>query len=168
LNGERDSQFYVFSPNGRPMREAIPDSVGFENHYHDIDVPGFRPDHLEEYFQKFEAPACALFRTLSANPGRALLTSQEREIMLSFVVTQAARVPQAKRKYERLLFDSRSAFAEEMAWSSEFFDRVMAVAERNGVVPDLADRSRLLAALKGGRAHCSTDSQDGIIDRNIC
>ena len=54
LEGERDSLFYVFSPDGSPMREAIPDSVGFERHYHDVDVPGFRPDHLEKFFQEFE------------------------------------------------------------------------------------------------------------------
>jgi hypothetical protein len=150
LGGERDSLFYVFSPDGMPMRKAIPNSVGFERHYHDVDVPGFRPDHLEEFFEKFEGSACALFRTLSTNPGRSLLTEEERETAASFVALQAARVPQAKKKYEQLVFDSRRAFVEEMASSPEFFDQAMTTAKRHGVEMDSADQSRLLEALQGG------------------
>jgi hypothetical protein len=150
LEGERDSLFYVFSPDGSPMREAIPDSVGFERHYHDVDVPGFRPDHLEKFFQEFEGPACALFRTLSANPGRSLLTEEERETVASFVAVQAARIPQGKNKYERLVIDSRRAFVEEMACSPEFFNKAMAAAQRYGVEIDSADQRRLLEAIRGG------------------
>jgi Protein of unknown function (DUF4238) len=166
MNGERDSRFYVFSPDGSSMREEIPNSVGFERNYHDIDVPGFRPDHLEEFFQKFEGPACALFRMLSANPGRSLLTEEERETVASFVAVQAARVPQAKKKYERLVHDSRSAFVEEMASSSTFFDRAMAAAKRHGVEIDSGGQSRLLEALQGGhiipQAH-KTEASVGIL-----
>ena len=150
LNGERDSMFYVFSPEGKRMREGVPNSVGFERHYHDIDVPGVPPDILEEFFIKFEGPACALFRTLSANPGRLLQSLQEREIVSSFLALQAARVPQSKQRYEQLLCDGRNAFANEMASSPESFNKAMAIAERHGVVADSADRSRLLEALQGG------------------
>jgi hypothetical protein len=148
--GERDSLFYIFSPDGSPMREATPNSVGFERHYHDVNVLGFRRDCLEEFFQRYEGPACALFRTLSANPGRCLMTEDERETVASFVALQAARTPQGKGKYKKLVIDSRTAFVDEMSSSSDFFDEVLAVARRHGVEIDAAEQLQLLEALKGG------------------
>ncbi|MFZ0481647.1 MAG: DUF4238 domain-containing protein [Terriglobales bacterium] len=150
MEGRRDSLFYVFSPDGSPMREATPNSVGFERHYHDIDVPGFRPDHLEGFFQEFEGPACGLFKALSTNPGRSLATQEERGTIASFVALQAARIPPAKNKYENLVIDSRKAFIQEMASSSDFFDEVLAAAKKHGVEIDSTDRGRLLEALQGG------------------
>src|ERR1035441_582054 len=76
--GERDSMFHIFAPGQDRMWEGTPESVGFERHYHDIEVPGFPHDHLEEFFQKYEGPACTLFRSLSTNSGRPLLTKEER------------------------------------------------------------------------------------------
>jgi uncharacterized protein DUF4238 len=150
VGGERDSWFHTFSPDGSPMREATPNSVGFERHYHDVNVPGFRRDCLEEFFQRFEGPACALFRTLSANPGRSLLTEEERETVASFVALQAARVPQGKDKYRKLVVDSRTAFVDEMSSSPDLFNEVMAVARRHGVEIDATERMQLLEALRGG------------------
>jgi hypothetical protein len=150
LEGERNSLFYVFPPDGSSMREAVPDSVGFERHYHDVDIPGFRPDYLETFFQKFEGPACALFRTLSASPGRSLLTEEERETVASFVAVQAARIPQGKNKYERLIIDSRRAFVDGMKSSPDFFSKAMATAQRHGVEIDPADQRQLLEAIRGG------------------
>jgi hypothetical protein len=117
-DGKRDSLFYVFRPGEPTYREATPNSVGFERHYHDIDVPGFPPDYLETYFGQHEGAATALFHTLSANPGRALETEEERENLTMFLALQAARVPQSKRKYETLVHESRKADANDIATST--------------------------------------------------
>jgi hypothetical protein len=148
--GERDTLFYVFPPDGNPMRKATPNSVGFERNYHDIHVPGFPPDHLEDFFEKYEGPASSLFRTLSANPGRPLLSGAERETLASFLALQAARIPQAKDKYERLVLDSRRAFMEKMASSPDFFATVMAAAKRQGFDIDAADQNSLLEGIRSG------------------
>lgn len=150
LGGQRNSLFYVFSPGHDQCREATPESVGFEKHYHDIDVPGFPPDHLETFFGQYEGRACALFRTLSANPGRSLLTDEERETLTAFLALQAARVPQAKRKYEKLVLDSRGADANDVVNSPQAFDTFLSVAEKYGieVAPDF--QSKLLEGLRGG------------------
>jgi hypothetical protein len=136
LDGQRNSLFYVFSPGNDQHREATPESVGFEKHYHDIDVHGFPPDHLETFFEQYEGRACALFRTLSANPGRSLLTHEEKETLTAFLALQAARVPQAKRKYEKLVLDSRSTDASDIVNSLQVFDTFMSVAQKYGIEVD--------------------------------
>jgi hypothetical protein len=150
LQGERSSPFFVHSPDGAPVREDIPDHVGFERHYHDINVPGFRPDHLEFEFQKIEGRACALFKTLSATPGRRLLTEDEKETVLFFFAVQAGRVPQAKDKYEKLIVDAARSFMEAFAHRPEFFSRAMAAAKRQGIEIDPIERERLIEAVDGG------------------
>lgn len=133
LGGDRDSLFYVFPPGDPTYREATPNSVGFERHYHDIDVPGFPADHLETYFGQYEGAAHALFQTLSANPGRALVNEQERDSLTMFLALQAARVPQSKRKYERLVYESRMADANDVAMSADTFEMFADVAQRHGI-----------------------------------
>jgi hypothetical protein len=150
LGGQRDSLFYVFSPGHDQHREATPESVGFEKHYHDIDVPGFPPDHLEAFFGQYEGRACALFRTLSTDPRRSLLTDEERETLTAFLALQAARVPQAKRKYEKLVFDSRGADANDVVNSPQVFDTFLSVAEKYGIEVGPNFQSKLLEGLRDG------------------
>jgi hypothetical protein len=150
LGGERDSLFYVFPPGQDRKWEATPESIGFERHYHDIDVPGFPLDSLEEFFQKYEGPACALFRALSANPERPFLTEEERGTLGAFLMLQAARVPQAKEKYKKLAFDSRNADAAAVATSPQVFDTFMDVAQRHGIEVPPDFQSNLLKGLQSG------------------
>lgn len=150
LGGQRNSLFYVFSPGYDQHREATPGSVGIEKHYHDIDVPGFAPDHLEQIFEQYEGRACALFRTLSANPGRSLATREEMETLAAFLALQAARVPQAKRKYEKLVFDSRGADANDVVSSPQAFETFLSVAEQYGIEVPSDYQSKLLEGLRGG------------------
>jgi Protein of unknown function (DUF4238) len=150
LGGTRYSPFFIYSPAGSPVRESVPDRVGVERHYHDIDIPRFRPDHLEVKFQEIEGPACALFRTLSANPGRPLITDSEKESALMFFAVQAARVPQSKAKYEGLMLGGGRAFLEAMAYSPESFSRVVSVAQRYGVPIREHEQERLRETVDGG------------------
>jgi hypothetical protein len=166
LGGERDSPFFVFSPDGKPMRQSVPNAVGFENHYHDVDVPGFPRDCLEEFFQKYEASACALFRSLSENPGRTLCSEDEPEALAAFVALQAARIPRAKETYRQLLLRGRQAVLSEMASSPEFFDKAIDAAKRCGTNVKPADQLRLLEAIKGGHILpqvSKTESSIGIL-----
>lgn len=149
LGGTRYSPFFVHPPDGSPVRESIPNRVGVERNYHDIDIPGFRPDHLEGEFQKIESPACALFKTLSENPGR-LLSESEKDAALMFFVIQAARVPQSKAKYETLIVDGGHEFMEALARSPEFFNRVATVARRQGVAIEATKQEGLREAVDGG------------------
>src|SRR5260370_2792043 len=150
LGGTRYSPFFVHPPDGSPVRESIPDCVGFERHYHDIDIPGLRPDHLEDKFQKIESLACALFKTLSENPGRSLLSESEKDAALMFFVIQAARVPQSKAKYETLMLDGARDFMEALANSPEFFNRDANVARRHGVAIEATEQDGLREAVDGG------------------
>lgn len=131
------------------MRESIPDREGFECHYHDIDIPGLPPDHLEREFQKIEGPACALFRVLSNQPGRPLLNEREKDAALLFFAVQAARVPQSKDKYKRLILNGAQTFMEALAYSPEFFERSVATAHRLGMVTDFVEQSHLREAVEG-------------------
>lgn len=148
FSGRRDSPFFVHSLDGK-TREATPESVGFERHYHTIDVPDLRPDHLEGIFQKIESPACALFKKLSETPGHELLES-EKDTLLMFFSTQAARLPQSRKTYNNLMLDCGRAFMEETARSPEFFDTVMAIAQRHGVETDSFTQEQLREAVDGG------------------
>jgi hypothetical protein len=148
LQGKRDSRFFVHSIDGK-VREATPESIGFERHYHTINVSNLGPDHLEAIFQKIESPACALFKVLSENPGHELLES-EKDTLLMFFSVQAARVPQSREKYNTLMLDRGRAFMEEVAHSHEFFERVMTVAARHGVEVDSFSQEGLRDAVDGG------------------
>ena len=150
FGGNRDSLFYVFTPGHDQYREATPESVGFERHYHDIDVPGFPPGYLEGFFGQREGSACALFRALSANPMRSLQTEEERETLASFMALQAARVPQAREKYKNLVLDSRRADAADITTSPQVFSTVMNVARGYGIEVPPDFRSKLREGLKSG------------------
>src|SRR5208282_269466 len=100
-------------------------------------------------FQKIESPACALFKKLSENPGHELLES-EKDTLLMFFSTQAARLPQSREKYNSLMLDCGRAFMEETAHSPEFFEAVMTIAERHGVERDSCSQERLREAVDGG------------------
>lgn len=148
--GERDSAFVVHSfDNG--IRQSTPNSEGFQRHYHTISVEGLAPDHLETIFQRIEGPACALFKTLSANPGR-LLTESDKETLLMFFCTQVARLPQSRKNYEAFVLDNARAFMNEVAHSSTFFQKVTAIATKHGieVESDSATHERLREAVDGG------------------
>jgi len=147
--GERDSPFFVHSLDGS-IREDIPDHVGFERHYHTIDIPGLSPDHLEYVFQKIEAPACALFRTLASNPGRPFITHDELEIVMQFFVIQASRVPQSKRNYENMIADEGRAFMNKVAYSTEFFEEVVESALKSGAVEGSVEQKSLRDAVESG------------------
>jgi hypothetical protein len=87
--GTRDSVFFVHSLDGS-VRRGKPDNVAFENDYNSIYAEGFAKDHLEDIFSKnFEAPACALFKDLSATP-RVFSNEDELSIVIIFVALQAA------------------------------------------------------------------------------
>lgn len=148
-DGKRDSPFFVHSFDG-PIRKDIPGNVGFERHYHTVDIPGLAPDHLEQDFQKFEGPACALFRTLASNPGRPFVTADECETAIGFLVTQAARVPQAKRTYENMIIDEGRTFMNKVAFSREFFEEVVGSAVRHGVVEGPVEQESLREAVESG------------------
>jgi Protein of unknown function (DUF4238) len=156
LGGERDSPFFVRSLQGS-IREDIPGNVGLERHYHTIDIPGLSPDHLESIFQDIESPACALFKTLSANPGRPLLTELEVQTAIHFLVVQAARVPQSKRRYEGLIVDAGRSFMEQVSRSPEFFQRVVASAKQQGIVTESVEQSWLREAVESGQIRVDAD-----------
>jgi hypothetical protein len=156
LGGERDSPFFVHSLQGH-VREDIPGHVGFERHYHTIDIPGVSPDHLESVFQNIEGPACSLFKTLSANPGRPLLTELEVHAAIYFLVVQAARVPQSKRRYEGLIVDAGCSFMEQVSSSPEFFQRVMASVRQQGIVTDSVEQSWLRKGVESGQLTVHAD-----------
>jgi hypothetical protein len=147
--GERDSPFFVRSPDGS-MRTDVPNNVGFERHYHTIDIPGLSPDRLERDFQRFEGPACALFRTLAENPGRPLASQEEIETVTGFLATQAARVPHARRTYEKIILDEGRTFMNNVAFSKEFFDKVVASAVCHGAVEGPVDQASLREAVESG------------------
>ena len=157
FQGKRDSPFFVHSLDGSPVREDIPDHVGFERHYNTIDFPGLPPDHLEAVFHEFETPACALFKTLSAHPGRPFTTEGELAAALEFVALQAARVPQSKAKYESLIVDSGRMFMNKVAYSPEFFQEVVTAAERTGVLDDSIRQDSLREAVESGEIKVATD-----------
>ena len=147
--GERDSPFFVYSLDGS-LREDVPNHVGFERHYHTIDIPDLSPDHLEYVFQDVEAPACALFKELSANPGRPFLTQDEIEKVIHFFAIQAARVPQSKRQYEKMIIAEGETFMRKIAYSKEFFDEVVSHAIETGVVDGSVNQEALREAFESG------------------
>jgi hypothetical protein len=63
---------------------------------------------------------------------------------------QAARVPQAKGKYEKLVFDSRSADANDVVNSPQAFDTFLSVAEKYGIQVGSDFQSKLLEGLRDG------------------
>lgn len=157
LEGKRNSVFFVHRLNGAPTHKGTPDNEGFERHYHDINVAGLRPDHLEFEFQKIEEPACSLFKTLSANPGRPFVSEEELETAVLFLAIQAARVPQAAETYKTILADSGQAFMEKVAHSPEFFDKVTTTARQMGVLTESADQQKLREAVDGGHTTVHVD-----------
>jgi hypothetical protein len=148
LLGRRDSRFFVHSFDGK-VRQATPESIGFERHYHTIDISNRRPDHLEAIFHKIESPACALFKKLSESPGHELLES-EKDTLLMFFSTQAARLPHSREKYNNLMLDRGRAFMEEVAHSHECFERAMEVAARHGIEVVSFSQDGLREAVDGG------------------
>lgn len=148
--GTRNSPFFVHSLDGT-IRQSTPNSEGFECHYHTIDVEGLAPDHLETIFQKIEAPACALFKNLSENPGRSL-TESDKDTLLMFFCVQAARLPQSRKKYVASVVDCGHVFAEEVAHSTTFFQKVTAIAAKHGMAvdSDSATHKKLREAVDGG------------------
>jgi hypothetical protein len=163
LGGERGSLFYVYPPGQDQCRKATPGSVGFEKHYHDIDVPGFPPDYLEGFFERFEGPACALFRNLSGTPMRSLQTGSERQTLSSFVALQAARIPQAKEKYKNLVLDSRLADAADISTSPQALNTFMSVARRHGIEVPPDSLSKLLEGLRSGDIYPVVDQTEASI-----
>lgn len=157
LNGDRYSPFWIHPLDGSSVREDIPNHVGFENHYHDIDIPGFSPDHLERIFQDIEGPAFKLFKTLAANPGRSLLSESEKDTAIGFFALQAARVPQSRDKHKKLVLDSGSAFMKELVHSPEFFHRVIASGVRQGIVSDPVEQGWLREAVDSGEITVHAD-----------
>jgi hypothetical protein len=131
--------------------------VGFERHYHTIDIPGFSPDHFEYVFQNIEGPACSLFKTLSANPGRSSLTESEKDTAMLFFTVQAARVPQSKEKYRNLVVDSGSSFMKQVASSPEYFEKVLSSANRQGIVKESVEQSWLRDAVESGKITVRAD-----------
>lgn len=148
--GDRDSLFSVHSLDGG-IRPSTPNSEGFQRHYHTISVEGLAPDHLETVFQKIEGPACALFKTLSENPGR-LLTESDKDALLMFFCTQVARLPQSKKNYESFVLDNARIFMQEVADSETFFQEVTATAAKHGIEVESgsAAHERLREAVDGG------------------
>jgi hypothetical protein len=148
--GRRDSSFFVHSLDGR-IRPSTPNSEGFECHYHTINVEGLAPDHLETIFQKIESPACALFKTLSDNPGRSL-TESDKDTLMMFFCVQAARLPQSRKNYDALVLDSARVFMEEMVYSETFFRKVTTIAAKHGIEVDSdpATQERLREAVERG------------------
>jgi hypothetical protein len=161
LQGSRCSPFFVHSIDG-PIREDIPDHVGFQRHYHTISVAGFRPDHLEGIFRNIEEPACALFKTLSASPGHSL-TESEKDVALLFFSIQAARIPQSRDKYASLMLDCGDRFMKEVAHSPKFFEQVMASAARQGLVIDKVEQGLLRKAIVNGHIKPFVDKNQSAV-----
>jgi hypothetical protein len=120
--GTRDSLFYVHSLDGH-TRQDKPGNVAMERDYNSVYVDGLRKDHLESFFQKFEGPACTLFRTLSLER-RPFLTEEEFSVAVEFLAIQAARVPLSKQKYGNLIIENGQEFFRQMAYSPAFFQAV--------------------------------------------
>ena len=141
VQGTRDSVFFVHSLDGSPVRNGTPNSEARERHYNTIDFPGLAPDHLETLFgEKFEGPACALFKTLAAHPGRPFATEEELGTALNFFALQAARVPRSKAKYQDLILRNGQKFLEKMAYAPTFFQDVMTTALQVGVLERSIDQ----------------------------
>jgi hypothetical protein len=123
--GTRNSIFYVHPADGSPSRIDKPVNVASEKHYNDINVDGFTPDYLETVFKtQFEDPAHSLFKTLSGNPGRPFQTENELITAYNFLALQAARVPQTKDAYEKLIIQNGQAFLHDMAYSPHLQQRL--------------------------------------------
>lgn len=149
--GTRHSPFFIHPLDGSPTRQDVPDHVGFEKHYHTVDIPDVAPDHLETVFsEEFETAACALFRTLGANPGRKFETEEELETALKFLSLQAARVPRSKSKYQQLIVNHGVEFMNKLAYSPEFFQEVAALAPRASMFEDSVEQSSLKEAIQSG------------------
>jgi hypothetical protein len=161
--GTRNSPFFVHSLN-RTIRESTPNSEGFECHYHTIDVEGLASDYLETIFQKIEAPACALFKTLSENPGRSL-AEPDKDALLMFFCVQAARLPQSRKTYDAWVVDNGRVFVEEMAHSITFFQKVRAIAAKHGmgVDSDPATHEKLREAVDGGHIYRSVGKTESAV-----
>jgi hypothetical protein len=157
LAGSRHSPFYVHSLDGSAVREDIPDHVAFERHDHTVDIPGYAPDHLESIFGEIEGPACALFQRLSANPGRPFACAEELTTALWFLAIQAARVPQSKAKYERLIRENGQRFMQEVAYSQGFFQKVVSSATRFGLLDGPVEQSSLRTAVESGEIKVVVD-----------
>jgi hypothetical protein len=174
LGGQRDSRFFIHPVDGSAVREDIPDHVGFERHYHTIDIPGFPPDHLEYVLQEIEAPACALFRTLAGNPGRPFMTEEELATAAEFLSLQAARVPQSQRRYDNLIVEEGRAFENKLAYSPAFFRDVVTRAIASGAVDSSVNQESLREAIESegievvaDRTHVAVGMfrlADGIVD----
>lgn len=161
LQGDRYSPFFVHSIDGS-AREDIPDHVGFQRHYHTIDIAGFAPDYLESAFQNIEEPACALFKTLAASPGRSLAES-EKDVALLFFSIQAARVPQSRDKYTDLMVYCGDRFMKEVAHSPEFFEKAFSSAARHGLVIDKAEQGELRKAVDSGHIKPVVDNNQSAV-----
>lgn len=161
--GKRDSPFFVFSLDGT-IRPSTPNSEGFERHYHTINIDDLPSDHLETIFQKIESPACALFKTLSDNPGRSL-TESDRDALSMFFCVQVARLPQSRKKYNALVEDSARIFMEEMVHSTTFFRKVTAIALKHGIEVDSdpATQERLREAVDGGHVFPCVDASQSAV-----
>jgi len=127
--GRRDSTFYVHPMDGTPVRIDKPENVAFERNYNSIEVEGLRKDHLEGVFgERFESPACDLFKTLSDRPGRPFLSEDEIVIAMKFLALQAARVPRSRAKYEEMVVRNGKDFLHKLATSPEFHQEVARAA----------------------------------------
>jgi hypothetical protein len=163
VGGERDSSFFVHSLDRSPVRQDIPDHIALERHYHTIDVPGLPADRLETIFQRFESPACGLFRTLSANPGRPFMTPEEFATAVEFLALQAARVPLSKTKFESLILDTGRRLMREVANSAELFESVASPAVRVGTLDPSVQQNAaeehksLKAAIESGELYVVAD-----------
>jgi hypothetical protein len=160
FGGKRSSIFYVHPVNGASVRESIPDREGFENHYHTINLPGLEPDHLEHVFEKYELPACNLFKELSANPGRPFGSDEELSTAAMFFAVQAARLPQSKEKYKKWIVKCGTEFMDKVAHSSEFRQRL---SVETGVTISDSSNEELRKAVERGGITVSADKNDVIL-----
>jgi hypothetical protein len=154
LEGKRSSGFYVHPVDGSPVRESTPNAEACENHYHTIDVPGFDPDYFEGLFEKYEAPACSLFKTLSENPGKQLDSDKDLETVAMFFSVQAARLPQAKEKFEKWVRKDAVEFMDKIAHSAEFRQRVEA---KTGIRIGRGEHEGLKKAVESGAIKFDVD-----------
>jgi hypothetical protein len=85
------------------------------------------------FSNNFEAPACALFRELSMNPGRPFLSEDELVVACNFLALQAARVPLSKQRYEEMIVQNGREFLRRLATSPEFHQEVACACASAGV-----------------------------------
>lgn len=158
LAGFTDAGGYLFVHDLRRRRDpwrVRPEKTGHQRDFYRVEVPGEAPTLVEDALAEMETAAAPLIRQIVDT--WSLPTGVERETLLWFIATLAARVPRQRAEISRFVVDLSKLRLEAAISTPARFERYIQRLRDRGV--DVSDFSReeLLEALNDPAIKCEVN-----------